>query len=484
VGVDEALIFQFAVLTVSGLNRPMRWRLLLTVSLVTNILLTIGWFWSIHLESLRNSRLALGAEAPLVQVKTNVVLRKQFFTWQQVESNDYRQYIANLRDIGCPEQTIRDLIIADVNALYAKKRATEVFSPAQQWWRSEADPDLAQTAATRIRELETERRALLTSLLGLGWESGDLASLPRPTRSGVALDGPVLAMLPEDIKKTVQQIVANFQDQVETWQAEEGGKSNPDMAALSYLNRQLRKDLSQVLSPQQLEEFLLRYSTTASALRKELGQLGFNATPEEFRAMFRANDGLNAQLQGLLGGADAPSDLQRTALEAQREEAIRQALGPERYAQYRMSHDPAYRDAVATARQADSAASTPALYEINRATAEEMARIQASTNLTEMQRSIESKSTELENLKATAAATGQELPPESAPPPLPPTATPGKAHVIEVGESVSSIATRFGVTPDALRAANPDLNLSRMKVGQSVTIPVYPDFPKVYNSLP
>jgi len=40
-------------------------------------------------------------------------VRRQFFSWQQLESPDYQTYVANLRDIGCPEQTIRDIIIAD-----------------------------------------------------------------------------------------------------------------------------------------------------------------------------------------------------------------------------------------------------------------------------------------------------------------------------------------------------------------------------------
>ena len=44
------------------------------------------------------------------------------FRWSQIESGDYRTYIANLRGIGCPEQTIRDLVKADVDSLYASRR--------------------------------------------------------------------------------------------------------------------------------------------------------------------------------------------------------------------------------------------------------------------------------------------------------------------------------------------------------------------------
>ena len=44
------------------------------------------------------------------------------FHWSQIESADYRTYVANLRAIGCPEQTIRDLVKADVDSLYASRR--------------------------------------------------------------------------------------------------------------------------------------------------------------------------------------------------------------------------------------------------------------------------------------------------------------------------------------------------------------------------
>ena len=37
--------------------------------------------------------------------------------WRQLESSDYRQYIANLRAVGCPEKTIRDIIVAEVGEM-------------------------------------------------------------------------------------------------------------------------------------------------------------------------------------------------------------------------------------------------------------------------------------------------------------------------------------------------------------------------------
>lgn len=45
------------------------------------------------------------------------------FSWRQIESSDYRTYLANLRAVGCPDQTVADIIKADVHSLYSHKRS-------------------------------------------------------------------------------------------------------------------------------------------------------------------------------------------------------------------------------------------------------------------------------------------------------------------------------------------------------------------------
>src|ERR1700744_2780196 len=45
------------------------------------------------------------------------------FHWSELESADYRVYIANLRRVECPESTIHDIITADVDeAIFAPRR--------------------------------------------------------------------------------------------------------------------------------------------------------------------------------------------------------------------------------------------------------------------------------------------------------------------------------------------------------------------------
>jgi len=216
----------------------MRWRLVALVSLGVNIALTAVWLLSTRSLSARfaAATAALG-QTPTLQTKTNFVARRQLFSWHSdVESGDYATYVANLHDIGCPEQTIRDIIIADVNTLYSRKRALELVTADQQWWRSQPDPDVVQTATDKARAMEDERRGLLTRLLGTNWETGDLVSLPRPSRPGVILDGPVLGALAVDTKQSIQDISLRSQDRLEAYlNAQSRAGKEPDPAMLAKL---------------------------------------------------------------------------------------------------------------------------------------------------------------------------------------------------------------------------------------------------------
>ena len=457
----------------------MRWRVIALVSLGVNIALAAGWLFVTRQQAAKvAAALAALSQPPTIQTTTNFVARRQLFSWREVESADYPTYIANLRQIGCPEQTIRDIIIAEVNELYSRRRATELLTAEQQWWRSEPDTNVVRAAAEKSRELEDERHALLTRLLGPNWETGDLASIPRPSRPGVVLDGAVLGTLPADTKQAIQNVSVRSQDRMQAYlDAQRRAGKEPDPVDLAKLRQQTRDELARLLSPPELEEFLLRYSQDANDLRAGLGQLRFfDATPDEFRAVFRATDALDQRIQLLADAKDESSVEARKALENQRENAIKVALGPERYEEYRMLQDPAYRDAAAAAQEAGTPEAVQTLYAIKLASLAEQNRIRGDTNLTAEQKNIELKRAELEQLQANTVATGQDLPPE--PPPLPPTPPqPRKVYVLGPGDSAATIALMYGLPVSAIKAANPKVDFNRLKPGDAITIPRSPFTP-------
>jgi len=449
----------------------MRGRIWLYLSLAANVALAAGWLGS----WLRRTSPAVVATAPesqpatqTVVTRTNFVPRRQFFHWSEIESPDYATYVANLRAIGCPEQTIRDIIIADVNALFARRRATEIVTPQQQWWRTEPDPEIEARARAQLEALEAERRALLTALLGPGWETGDQISLPRPSQPGLPLDGPLLGPLPAEVKQQVQDSYRRYQERLAALQQQAAAQQRTvTPAEIFRLQRQWEQELAGILSPAQLEELLLRYSPTARTLRQELSQLGgLDLTPDQFRAWYHARRRLEEGL-ATLAEADSPASARQIQdLEAQYQQAIRLALGEERYRQYQRLQDPEYREALAQAQQAGRPELAETFYAIRHALAEEVARLQTNNDLTALQREIQRRQLELEALKAQAEVLGENLPE-----PQPPAPT-LRAHIYRAGETLISLAVEYDVPLSAILKANPGLDFHRLKPGDTILIPV------------
>jgi LysM repeat protein len=435
----------------------MRRRLIFAVSAGLNLALACLLYMSKHRSTPSTGVAGGGSDSGTNKVRTQFVLRKQFFTWQQVETPDYPTYIANLRTIGCPELTIRDIVVADVNQLYAKKRLMEVVTPDQQWWRSTPDSNVLRAASAKLLALNQERRELLTTLLGPNWELAD----PAARRSVVPLTGPILGELPPETRQAVEDIAANSQQRVQAY-LEEQKKAGQDVdrSELVKLDRETRSELSQVLNPAQFEEYLLRYSQTASDLRSQL--TGLDVTPDEFRSLFRATDSIDQQLQ------DAAA-IQKPALEKELENAIKNVLGPDRYQAYLTSQDPAYRDAVAVAQQYGASADVvQSLYELNQATQEEIDRIRNDPGLTPEQKAAQLKEVQQDQADARNDLLGLTPP---APTPSTPTPAPSQIHTFSPGETVNQIAAQYGVTPNSILNANPNLDFNKLPRGAPIRIP-------------
>ncbi len=103
------------------------------------------------------------------------------FRWEQLESSDYRIYIANLRQVACPEQTIRELITAEIAAAYAPRRAqltSQIASNSNPLMRSVIQDEVEK----RLTELRNEESAVIATLLGTG-SSNQIASTSALSRS-------------------------------------------------------------------------------------------------------------------------------------------------------------------------------------------------------------------------------------------------------------------------------------------------------------
>jgi hypothetical protein len=97
-----------------------------------------------------------------------VVTNQLPFRWAQLESEDFRIYIANLRAARCPERIIHDLVFHDLDRLYETKKAA--LPCPDLFWESGRVREAARLETEkRRRQMELERRALMRDLLGVWW---------------------------------------------------------------------------------------------------------------------------------------------------------------------------------------------------------------------------------------------------------------------------------------------------------------------------
>jgi hypothetical protein len=268
--------------------------------------------------------------------------------WEQLDTPSYDDYLASLKAVGCPEEKIHYIILADINELIGKQRVKEAVAHDIQWWRAEPEQSLTLALQQKGRTIDEERNRLITKYLGASAvedERGEALLW-----SNVQLTGPVLGNLPTEVHNTVQEICGRSleRSQASFWARINDGQPL-NQVEMAKMREQTRADLRKILKPDALEEFLLRYSHNAHQLRLNLR--GFEPTPDEFRKIFRATDMLDHQQQLEYGGPEALSQEQRERYERQRDAAIREALGQSRYQDYLMTKDPLYRQAQMTALQ-------------------------------------------------------------------------------------------------------------------------------------
>jgi LysM repeat protein len=189
--------------------------------------------------------------------------------------------------------------------------------------------------------------------------------------------------------------------------------------------------------------------------------------------MFHARDQIEQEMGGITGDPGTVA-AEQAAFQKQEDEAIKNALGPQRYQEYLQVEDPLYQAAVALGQQEGA---TPdeiqKLYTLNKLVAQQRQQIQNDPTLT-----ADQKAAQLAALDQQQQATSDQIlgvPPPPPPLPLPPTqpAPPQiqAIHTFSPGETVDMIAARYGVSANAIMSANPNLNFNVLPGGAQINIP-------------
>jgi uncharacterized protein (DUF4415 family) len=252
------------------------------------------------------------------------------FNWQQVESADYRVYVKNLRAIGCPEATIRDIIVADVNEWFAGRIKELVDGVAGRFWDFMLNHDelekLVEEKLKELNALHDEREEMFASLFGEK-DPGAKIREAEQEKEERARWRQTLDFLPGDK-------LAQFLEIKDRFSAARQGLKQPGNTLThdererksQELNLEEERQIHALFTPQELDEYKLRTSSVAGF---RLGLADFEATEEELRAIARAK--MNQKQAPVQGQADAE---------------IKELLGAERFAAYQRAADDAYRQTL------------------------------------------------------------------------------------------------------------------------------------------
>lgn len=310
--------------------------------------------------------------------------------WRMLESTNYFLYAQNLRNFGCPEETVRDILITDVAKVYGERRAElRAKAPPPRYWETVESGRGAPVDPPELRQqleaLEREQAQLIRDLLGV-----ELATELARYTGDEGPDGPVVSFLPEGKRDGVRALQARFGAAEEAIYQRAGGLLlESDRESLRQLQRQRETELAALLTPEELLSYQLYNSETAGNLRVQLN--GFKPTQEEFVRVFQAQKAFDDQFaHGAGGGDEAAMALRgRAEWQAQRalEDELRRVLGPQRYAEYAKSQDGDYRALAQVAERFQlGPEAANSVYQMKAAAERQKAQVESNPNLSDVER--------------------------------------------------------------------------------------------------
>jgi hypothetical protein len=197
-----------------------------------------------------------------------------------------------------------------------------------QWWRTAPVTTIDPVAREKVAAAEREFNDAVRASLG---------SDPVPATGR----DPRYSFLPESKQAAVAAIEQRFNDRSADLRREMGTLRLPaDLDRLRELGAAHERELSAALTPAEREQFELRVSRTADAVRRNYGEL--IASEGEYRKIFALQKAFDEKYAGdEIAYAARPADTLRLRSEAERKllEDIGAIVGPDRAALFRRASD-------------------------------------------------------------------------------------------------------------------------------------------------
>ncbi len=301
------------------------------------------------------------------------------FEWNAVEAEDLEQLATNLRAIGCPEKTVRDVVAARTRR--GLDRLSRSAEPKLPFWTAGLQRAHAHrtaegmAAAARAKLLASVERALGRDVF---IEDGKLTEDFVEQAIMRFVSGP---MAEEKFSQLVGLLVRQKAQIQEVRARTHGVLLEEDEAALKTLGHQFQRKLATMLLPTELEEF------TARPRMMKLGEKVRYETTDLSPVDIRTITLIRARFEDPASGEWFEGGSLTEQQEAQAALAIREFLGESRYAQFERAADGDFKTLFDLSRDNNlPSVSAAQAFEVCQLTAQEVARLREDNSLSDSER--------------------------------------------------------------------------------------------------
>lgn len=324
---------------------------LLRFSLVLNlILLGVAGYWAgknpageSPLPITGTTNRLTGNSPEFVPPASTLAATPVLLRWDELESEDYPTYVANLRRAGCPEPVLRRIIGAELQELYAQKGFALVREFHRDFWKIAARENVRayfeKTLSSQVKALAQESDALLVQLVG------EAPREPAGARMNSATESRFTDFLPPVQREQLRRLAERYGARQ---QAVRQANLPPEEKTfrLAELQREMEAEQARLFSPEEWAEYQLRQSDAARELRE---LYGVDFSEAELRKVAQAIDDYRRQ-----AASQPETDPEML------EQKLQSVLGPARYADLNRARSASYRElcevAVAFGRPRETAA--------------------------------------------------------------------------------------------------------------------------------
>ena len=303
------------------------------------------------------------------------------FAWSRVEAKDLEQLAINLRAIGCPEKTVRDIVVA--RGRRALDQVSRESEPRMSFWTAGLRRTHAKQEAERQARLSREQ--IIARLeRAVGPDMFLEETKPMDDFESQAIMRFMIGPVAEDTFIRVVAKLACFDEcRKEVVSRARGVWLDTDEADLAELRTRYHRELAALVPPAELEEM-----TARMAMLPQIDRVKFETTdlsPAEVRQLgvirARFSDPLS-ESHDLLG-RDSLTDEQEIELKA----AERQFLGEARFAQLERAEDSDFKTLFSLGQDnnlpRDAAAK---VFDLHQLTAQEAEQLRQDKSLSEADR--------------------------------------------------------------------------------------------------